>query len=385
MRYSLLLSQKKLIAFFLVIYLISRIAFIPVLGDDYNIYVISAVALVVIGASLRFAIDINLILFIVLILWMISVVLWNYLFTERIIDNKGQSNFAVLIGALLNISIFFVVGFVVAKSGAVGSVIKLRFFLFALLLLFVSIFSFFSTGAEVDYGKISSRMHDGYASHLTFGSSMVLFSFIAYVASKPVHRWLVVLGATAGLFLLSGRAALLFFVFSIFLNSLATRFSKLLLAIFGVVGLVLVGILVFFIEIADASVIERLSIFTFAIEGMPRQIWFGGVEQILQYSSNYGGYVHNLLSMVQFFGAFPLLVLFALMVSLTRAVFSFEVQAPAIILGRLLACYGILSLLFSKVFFEWIVWFGFGYGCGLAQYLRNASARSLLDNISSRQ
>ncbi len=217
--------------------------------------------------------------------------------------------------------------------------------------------------------------------HLTISEWCVFFFVGAFAFASDKLRPIVIITSVICLFGMQGRSSTVFSLFTFLLFWLLTGKKKVVFT-YICVGAVAVILLLLspaseqllsendralermLLDSEDSSLEARANIFWESLQYLPKMILYGDPSYIALEAGRMGSYIHNILSMWQFFGLAPFVLILIL---LTR---SLLVMRNRLIKGNLsvmeeIACmlliYASVSVVFSKsVVFYWL-WFAVGY------------------------
>ncbi len=366
--YKNILQYIFLIIF--IIYLISRISLILLVGSYYGIFYVAIVLMA--SFILISGLKINIIneLFILLLIWMSVILIFNILIIDRVVDSLGRSQIDLMINVIGNIAVFFFSGYLFYYLNIYQYIVSYKSIFKIIYFSNFGIFLLFLENWKVSYGLISERMMEGWVSHLDFGSTIILLSYLVISFYNGFLRISMIAFASFFLYILDGRSALILFISSIVflwvIKILRYKIKNILLF------LILSGILLFLLMnilfMEDPSFLERIKIFSLGFDYIDEQLYFGNPSLILEYYEDYGGYFHNALSMIQFYGIIPfLLVILMCGIILSRLFLKLKScdKSSELYFISHLFFYGISSLIFSKSVSESVAWFSIGMSSAL--------------------
>jgi hypothetical protein len=232
-------------------------------------------------------------------------------------------------------------------------------------------------GFAVEYSSVKYRSEDFLPDHLglTTGFSFLALSAYAVVAG----RWkvIVALSALFGLLALGGRATLYLFLGTIFIGFLVSADRRKGVFIFGTLAAIGLWLLSIFAERnenlqrmwifgnfeQDGSVRGRSDSFNAALDPSLEQLAYGAPQALVHDFNNLGAYSHNLLSVVQFYGLIPfVLLLTASLLSLHHALSYYaRSKNPINVLGVHLIILVTLEVTFAKSVHYSLFWLGLGF------------------------
>lgn len=233
----------------------------------------------------------------------------------------------------------------------------------------------------VNYSLIMANSGLENLSHLNVAEFAVCLIFISYASVRQLRVVVFIIGVVV-LFLLGGRSSLYFTIFAIGVYEVLSGGRRSILY-FLVLGVALAGLFLLALQLGwldyenkfvqqmlmidgldeDASYQERQYISTRSLELLPQQILFGNPTLIVENFGVIGSYLHNILSVWQFFGILPFLATCAILVSCAlrmRKALASE-RNPLVTFGALLLIYTIVSVLLSKAFGFRFLWVSIGF------------------------
>lgn len=174
--YKNILQYIFLIIF--IIYLISRISLILLVGSYYGIFYVAIVLMA--SFILISGLKINIIneLFILLLIWMSVILIFNILIIDRVVDSLGRSQIDLMINVIGNIAVFFFSGYLFYYLNIYQYIVSYKSIFKIIYFSNFGIFLLFLENWKVSYGLISERMMEGWVSHLDFGSTIILLSYL---------------------------------------------------------------------------------------------------------------------------------------------------------------------------------------------------------------
>lgn len=218
-------------------------------------------------------------------------------------------------------------------------------------------------------------------SHLSMEKHVIFLLILAYSLS-PKTKWLVVLTGMAMLFTMGGRTSLVVFATCVIGMNIGRRSLKNF-AILGILGWVLFFSLRYSIENQiinidhpqvndmlfldgleeDSSFIARQLLFETSLQYLDDQFLFGDPTIISEIFGTQGGYIHNILSVWQFYGFFVFAcVVLILFFSLRRMVVLKTINpTPKIIFGSFFLMYVSISVILAKSVGWDLLWFMLGF------------------------
>lgn len=366
--YIINIIHKESIAYFLfLLYIVSRLNFIVFFGSNFGIYIYAAVIISLIYILSSFEFNKFDILFYILFFWMIGIYLFRILTEVEVVDENNINQFDLTANTIGNIVIYYTVGRFFGKHNLFRYVTRQLRLLFFIFLISLLQFTYFSIGTlTVDYDAISQRMHGGWVSHLDFGATLILLSFIilSSLTGKTVLKFLFIIINIYLLFIAGGRSAFLVYFITLYLiwiDSLGKNAIALKI-LFISVPLSAISWVFYLIFLDDPSFVDRVNIFLMSFNFFGDQLFFGDPIKILSYGENYGSYIHNILGAVQLFGIPMLIGVIVLIGGVTTRLFSTKISQNSKyqIFIKLILIYSLVSLLLTKFISEWLLWFSLG-------------------------
>ena len=223
---------------------------------------------------------------------------------------------------------------------------------------------------------------DGFT-HLSIAEWVVFLLMGSYAFSKPVMRPLVIVVAVYCLFALQGRSSTAFTILTFIVFGLLNEGKRSLYTWAGIALVAFAAYLVLPIEEMffdanqgsvdrmllsqegeDGSLAGRAEVMGIAMSSLPSQALYGNPAFLAKELHQMGSYIHNILSMWQFFGALPFFLMVAILVrSLIKMYRKVQDKSLSVMdeMASLLLIYSSVSVLLSKsIVFYW-VWFSMGY------------------------
>lgn len=280
--------------------------------------------------------DVLLMFFIVYMLFVVSMQVYIY---PDMIDNYGRSSHSFLTNSLILNICYILIGYILVSVGTIKKSIRVSL-LIQILLLFI-VLTKLNGNVVIDYREIRGNYSSSseVANHLLAGPYIYIALVFSYSLATQRWRNISFLASIVILFVLGGRADLILFILSVFTyefikSCFIAKLSKITILIL-LIGLVFVFLsqfdtdnqllnrMIFSQGIAsDASLAHRVDIFNVGIKGLKNQLFFGNVTEIVAAHGTTGAYIHNILSMWQFYGFIAFLVLvFMLIIGFKRVKF----------------------------------------------------------------
>lgn len=220
-------------------------------------------------------------------------------------------------------------------------------------------------------------------SHLNIAEWVVFLLIGAYAFAKPLLRPVIVVLALYCLFALQGRSSTFFTIVTFIVFGLLTQGKKSLytwvgIAVVAAAAYAFLPIEQLFYE-ADEKSIERMLLSQDEEDGslagrsevlglslglLPKAAAFGDPTILAREMQQMGSYIHNILSMWQFFGLIPfLLLVYVIFISLIKMYKTIASKQYSVMdeMAALLLIYSTISVIAAKsIVFYWI-WFSIGY------------------------
>ena len=253
------------------------------------------------------------------------------------------------------------------------------------LIVLVLIILAFANGLDeemmVSYSAIKETDVVEKISHLSMEKHVVFLLILAYCLS-PKTKWIVALTGMLILFAMGGRTSLAVFFVSVVGMNVGRRSLKNF-AMLGIVGLFLffslryaidnhiididsprVNDMLFLDGIEDdSSFLARRMLFESSLQYLDDQFLYGDPTIMPQIFGTQGGYIHNILSIWQFYGFFVFIcVVLILLLSLRRMVVLKTINpTPKIIFGSFFLIYVSISMILAKSANWDLLWFTLGF------------------------
>lgn len=236
------------------------------------------------------------------------------------------------------------------------------------------------SGGQVNYEAVNASLGDVRVDHISLQDSVVLLLLFAYARTTGYFRFGVILAAFASLFMLGGRATFFFFALAILFSMWAKGLQSRAIS-FAATGLCMLYLVValpqgenylpegisrmLFIGgmAEDRSHSARLEILHDSIEGLYAQAAFGDPGWVVRRFGSVGSYIHNLLSVWQFYGIVPFMIVVILM---ARAMLHFFMRyarrgVKFDDFGGSGLVYAVISIVAAKSLMFGMIWFFMGY------------------------
>jgi len=251
------------------------------------------------------------------------------------------------------------------------------------LLVVVPLLNTLDGGLFVDYYKLKQVTGNQNLSHLYISEWCVFLFFGAYAFSNKLLRPILLIVAVASLFAMQGRSSTLFTFFTLVSFTFLIEGKKIFYT--AALCAVLAGVAFVFLPVADVffdandraldrmtlstgeddnSLQGRSDILMFSIGHLPKSALFGDPTFIALKVGTMGSYIHNLLSMWQFFGVLPFLLMVVMLwkgLGLVRVKIKQGQLTVMDEIASMLLIYVVVSVVLAKsVIFYWL-WFIVGY------------------------
>ena len=315
------------------------------------------------------------------------------IFLQSVTDGFGNNSRTYTFNLLVINSLWLFAGGAIARYSARGNI------LFSVLILAPVVFFVFSSVNSsylIDYLAISEILGET-VNHLYIADHAAYICFLAYGYARKT-RPLVLLIMMAILFSLGGRSALYLAPIAILLFELLHLTKKKAIWMIGY-ALVL-GIAVWYANDnfsvntgdekseriifgsgvqEDNSFVGRVEIMKIASEGLPSQFFIGNPGYIASELGSMGEYIHNLLSVWQFFGffafaGFSILLIRALGIIIRKR----DVNWNSALHGHsIILLYVLVSVIFSKSITFKLLWFTLGYWMLASPFTANMGFKNL--------
>ena len=254
----------------------------------------------------------------------------------------------------------------------------------AIILVLLVLIPFLAAPKQViflDYWEMRQRLQFNSFTHLNISEWCVFILISAFAFASDRLRPIILVVTFVVLFGLQGRSSTVFTPFSMLVFWVLTG-GKRVIFIYGCIAVIAVGVFVLtpvsdllmdsnesalermLISEDDSSLEGRRAIFEESLQNLPKSILYGDPTYIAVEAGRMGSYIHNLLSMWQFFGLIPFVLIIIVLIR------SLLVMRRRLMIGNLsvmeeIACmlliYVAISVVLAKsVVFYWL-WFAAGY------------------------
>lgn len=302
-------------------------------------------------------------------------VIFQKIFLFESYDGFGRNSILYIFNILLVSVMWWGIGFNLANLKIKRNYL-LSFFIFLFLLVCIGLNV--NSGYLVDYYYIRTMHNDYTLTHLSVGDYVVfLLIFLGLFSRLNFILWAVI--SSVLIIFFGGRSSFYFMIISFlligFLNLIKykkVKYSYIFYASFSLITLLLV-LIYFFNESKilennlisrmllvggldnDFSINERKYIFSKSLENLIYQMPFGDASFIANTFGNMGNYIHNVLSVWQFYGFTAFVIILIIMIRLSILINKVN---PYI---NILLCYTLLCLIFSKQINFYLFWLVVGF------------------------
>ena len=274
---------------------------------------------------------------ILLILSLFAVTLVQVLTYPNLIDEQGRGSHSYIIGSTVyNIS-YILLGYVFVSRGGIKHSNKLSVVLQSLILLLI--LNNLNGNLVVDYQSLQDNISykEISANHLLAGPYFYVLLIFSY--SLAYGKWKIINFALSVmiLFALGGRADLALFVLSVFFCELLKGISIPRVLFFLLISLpffIIIFCMAYIIPSSnlaennplvqrmllsggmssDASWSERIELLYMGLEGLKEQLAVGDVSYLIESRGGLGFYIHNILSVWQFYGFFVFVLIVCMLI-----------------------------------------------------------------------
>jgi len=233
----------------------------------------------------------------------------------------------------------------------------------------------------IDYWQLRQETGKNDLTHLIIAEWCVFLIIGSFAFAKNTLRPIIIVAAAIVLFGLQGRSSTVFTLFSLLSFWMLTGGKKVVLIYAGIAIEAAVAVTTLpisdlmlgandkaldrmLLDSEDNSLEGRTEGLKNSIEHLPNSILFGDPTYIAIEAGGMGSYIHNILSMWQFFGLLPfLLVLYALYRSVMAMRARLRKGNLSVMeeMGCMLLIYAIVGALLSKSILSHWLWFSVGY------------------------
>lgn len=319
-------------------------------------------------------------LFYSLLSFLITIPFIQYILLGNRVDSYSRGSFYyVIIISSLAIS-WLMAG--ICLSGFENLDKKAKFFLYSSLLIVISLmFSSFTDGLFVDYYYLSSlRSDDIKIQHLSLTEPITFIIFLFLAANyNGIYKFIALLVFFFILFSLGGRTAffcalMAFFIFEIISGKFLYVISNIfLLCVVTIIflGNTAVSDNAFYKKLffqdglgSDESFQGRKEFLSDFFENIVNQLAFGNPNILIDRHNDLGTYSHNLLSVIQFYGIIPFIIIVYCFYFFTKKIILLKIYKSQNILnkfGILMLIYVVLSVITGKAVLYAPLWFVIGF------------------------
>lgn len=299
--------------------------------------------------------------------FMLISVIWQIQVNENNVDFVGRSTHGFLLYVYAKAALMFFVGHMIGKVDLKHSDNGALFAAGILLIISWLGFNYGTNSQSFAYNQATSLFN-----HLVFSEYFVIaFIFTLSIAKTSLVKSLIISVATIILYKLDGRATILCSIISISgltLFGKAASYKRVIYFSLCLIGIIFVvaPVILFYtgsVQWLDQSTIERVSIFQISREIITEQFWIGNINLIYQAFGSFGYYVHNGLSMLQFYGIISFLIYIFVFVGFGSMIYSkLDIQLSVNRrLFLLLYVYAVCSTIMAKYVGNWLIWLSLGY------------------------
>jgi hypothetical protein len=299
--------------------------------------------------------------------FMLISVIWQIQFNENNVDFVGRSTHGFLLYVYAKAALMFFVGHMIGKVDLKHSDKGALFVTGILLIISWLGFSYGPNSQSFAYNQATSVFY-----HLIFSEYFVIaFMLSLSIAKNRFVKSLIISVSIIILYKLDGRATILCSIISILgltLFGKAASYKKVIYFSLSLIGIffVVAPVILFYtgsVKWIDQSAIERVKIFQISREFIIEQFWIGNISLIYQAFGSFGYYVHNGLSMLQFYGIISFLIYIFVFVSFGSMMYSKLDIQPSVNrrLFLLLYVYAVCSTITAKYVGNWLIWLSLGY------------------------
>lgn len=265
--------------------------------------------------------NINTLLLCLLCLSLLFSVLLQMLIYPNLQETKvfeGRYAHPFLVKTTVTVILYIFIGYLIGGYN-IGS--KNNFSIFLLIIaLFLLTLPLIGSDFTIDYSRAKVKID-----HLYAGDSYYILLIFATAYSKIKNKWFIILCSTILLFILGGRGNLLVYILTIFCYTifLSKRKTKIFfLFFFTLIGFFLFiyfqQIISFLLRLglnnrmlliggveADPSQIERNQQISVGISRISEYFFVGNISDLIIANGSIGTYMHNFMSILQYYGIIP--------------------------------------------------------------------------------
>lgn len=231
--------------------------------------------------------------------------------TRDLTDHLGRSSHDYLVKISVEICVWMFAGAALAYYRASRLDVIYSIFLFGLFALVLNASNF---GFAIPYAELAARGEFKLLNHLLLSEYMLIMAYLAYFSVADRWRWLLIILIGYILFAGGGRTSFGFGMLSLFVYEFyyGSKLRALTAPLAGVLVLVALfaGLdqevvtrmfLVGGVE-SDSSFLGRKQQFLIGLDGLAKQMAWGDLSVLVLGLGSLGAYMHNLFSVIQFYG-----------------------------------------------------------------------------------
>lgn len=324
-------------------------------------------------------------LFVLMLFTMFCNLFLQFIFLDNIVDKEGRYSITYNFSSFINILSYIFLGFFCS-----GIKIKKKTFFPVVIMLFILIifYPYMDLFYLINYNLLP---REG-LNHLTLGITLNHVIFFCFSSVSVFFQIVVFLLTCFILYSTTGRSILILYVVSIlsvFFLQLRKKYKILFLVFLGVLLVVSFPVIFtlylniknvseirqmfFFLDLtSDTSFQARINQLEVGLSALPYQLFIGNPNYLIYNFNSLGAYIHNILSMWQFYGFIPFCVFLFL---LTKYFFKYVFSSPTFIKQNLFSVvsiiYSCFSLMLTKNYEFDFAWFTLSYV--LFSHARNRS------------
>ena len=283
-------------------------------------------------------------------------IILQIILSQSVTDGKGFNSIGFIFKELLSIVLWFLFGYFFKKNHPSIFIAMLGVFVTLIFWNFVIISEF-----RFDYIPINFALNRMDIDHLHFSESIVLIAFYSMAAfdSNKVIKLFIFIYFSILLFVMGGKASFLFFILTSAIIFYDSRWRYVSLLFFGITFSVeLYNFLTGYLSLENSSTFARLIFFYSAISNIHLFFLFGNIEWIVNEFSSVGGYSHNIISILQFYGIIPLIIVFYLSIIAVKN--SLILKNKDLMFEKSLLAYSLISILLAKSGTFFLFWMALG-------------------------
>lgn len=319
----------------------------------------------------RWSQDLAVMLLLVIAVWLSASL--QVLGTPDLSDHLGRSSHDYLLKVSVEVCIWLFAG--AAVSYYRSTIFDYLFAVLVLALLWM-VLQASNYGFAIPYEDLAVRGGFKALNHLILSEYMLVVAFLGYFSVSDRWRWLLLPVVAYILFSGGGRSsfalgvgALLIyeFIFGNRLRAAIVCFGGFLIggSLIAIIDDSLVSRMLFAGGLEqDASFRGRRLQFLLGMEGLPRQILWGDLSVLVVKFGSLGAYMHNALSVIQFYGIFVFFIYVYALLRAMRISTRVRLSCEASFLDKAfsaLLIYVVLGVLFVKFVGFPIFWLVIGY------------------------